>query len=93
MTPPQPGDPAAMHNLPRATRISGAGRARADRGRREVQRSDQERCHLGASDGIARTVQGPVQSATQGDALVGDGVDVGGVNAGDVAEGADSPKR
>ena len=65
----------------------------ADRGRREVQRSDQERCHLGASDGIARTVQGPVQSATQGDALVGDGVDVGGVNAGDVAEGADSPKR
>ena len=65
----------------------------ADRGRQEVQRSDQERCHLGASDGIARTVQGPVQSATQGDALVGDGVDVGGVNAGDVAEGADSPKR
>ena len=39
----------------------------ADRGCREVQRSDQERCHLGASDGIARTVQGPVQSATQGD--------------------------
>ena len=39
----------------------------ADRGRRAVQRSDQERCHLGASDGIARTVQGPVQSATQGD--------------------------
>ena len=39
----------------------------ADRGRREIQRSDQERCYLGASDGIARTVQGPVQSATQGD--------------------------